>query len=148
KAPHQFRQLTLMFQREVAQRLAATPGSAPYGRLSIIVQWLYEVRLLFDIPPRAFTPPPKVTSTVVELRPRAAPPAPASRDALEAVTAVALGRRRKMLRSSLRSLGVDVAALLADSGLSPEARAEGIDVAGFCALARSYRALREQDHLG
>jgi 16S rRNA (adenine1518-N6/adenine1519-N6)-dimethyltransferase len=139
--PQRFRRLTLMFQREVAQRLAASPGTAAYGRLSIVVQWLYEVRLLFEVPARAFTPPPKVTSAVVGLTPRSTPLALAPRAALEAVTAAAFGQRRKMLRGSLKALGVDVAALLAAAGLDPEARAETVDIEGFCAMARAYDAL-------
>jgi 16S rRNA (adenine1518-N6/adenine1519-N6)-dimethyltransferase len=128
--------LTLMFQREVAERLVAAPRSPAYGRLSVLVQWLCEARVLFDIPPRAFTPPPKVTSSVVRLVPRAAPLAPADKATLERVTAAAFGQRRKMLRSSLKSLGVPVEALLADADIPPTARAEELSVAQFCALTR------------
>ena len=133
-----YESLTLMFQREVAERLVAAPRNSAYGRLSVLVQWLCEVRLLFDIPPQAFTPPPKVTSTVVHLTPRPDPLAPADKATLERVTAAAFGQRRKMLRSSLKSLGVPVAPLLAAAGISGSARAEELSVAQFCALARAF----------
>ena len=125
-----------MFQREVAERLVAAPRSPAYGRLSVLVQWLTEPKILFDLPPRAFVPPPKVTSSVVMLTPRAAPLAPAAKPALERVTAAAFGQRRKMLRSSLKTLGVPVEPLLAAAGIPPTARAEELSVAEFCALAR------------
>ena len=131
-----YESLTLMFQREVAERLVAVPRSKAYGRLSVIVQWLTEPKLLFDIPPRAFTPPPKVTSTLVALQPRPEPLAPASREALEQVTAAAFGQRRKMLRASLKGLRVPIEPLMASAGISPTARAEELSVADFCALAR------------
>ncbi len=136
-----YQRFTLMFQREVAVRLAAAPGGRDFGRLSVLVQWLCAARILFDVPARAFTPPPKVTSTVIELIPRAAPLAPARRECLERVTAAAFGQRRKMLRSSLKSLGVDVTALLATAGVEPTARAEELDIAAFCALARTVEAM-------
>ncbi len=134
-----FHSLTLMFQKEVVDRLAAPPRSPDYGRLSVITQWLCEVRPLFNIDRRAFTPPPVVTSTVVRLDPRPAPAAPAAFDVLERVTAAAFGQRRKMLRSSLKSLG-DADALLAASGIPPTARAEELPVESFCALARTLAA--------
>jgi len=130
--------LTLMFQREVADRLVAAPGSKAYGRLSVITQWRSDARVLFNLPPRAFTPPPKVESTVVHLTPRANPE-PADWKTLEKVTAAAFGQRRKMLRQSLKSLG-NAEALLEEVGIAPTARAEEIDVAGFAALARAHRA--------
>lgn len=133
--------LVLMFQKEVAARLAAAPGTSAYGRLSIITQWLCEVSCLFDVSPKAFVPPPKVTSTVVQLRPRETPLAPASFETLEAITAAAFGQRRKMLRSALKSLNVPPEELLERADITPTARAEEIDVAGFCALARAYDAL-------
>ncbi len=133
-----FAGLTLMFQKEVARRIAATPGGKVYGRLSVIAQWRCEARLLFDVPARAFTPSPKVTSTLIGLTPRPAPLAPAESWALERVTAAAFGQRRKMLRSSLKTLGLDSDALIASAGVSARARAEEIDVEGFCALARAY----------
>ena len=131
-----YESLTLMFQREVAERLVAAPRSPAYGRLSVLVQWLCEAKILFDIPPRAFTPPPKVTSSVIRLVPRTAPLAPADKAMLERVTAAAFGQRRKMLRSSLKSLGVPVEALLAGAGVAPTARAEELSVAEFCTLAQ------------
>ena len=132
-----YESLTLMFQREVAERLAAAPREAAYGRLSVIVQWLCTARIMFDLPPRTFVPPPKVTSSVVTLTPRAAPLASASRPVLERVTAAAFGQRRKMLRASLKTLGVPVEPLLAAAGIAPTARAEELSVAEFCALARA-----------
>ena len=130
--------LTLMFQKEVAKRIAAQPRSKDYGRLSVLAQWACETKLLFDIPARAFTPPPKVTSSLVRLKPRAAPE-PVAVENLERVTRAAFGQRRKMLRQSLKSLGVDSLALLAKAGIKPESRAEELDVAEFCALARALR---------
>jgi 16S rRNA (adenine1518-N6/adenine1519-N6)-dimethyltransferase len=134
--------LTLMFQREVALRLCAPPGGRAYGRLSVLAQWLCEVRSLMHLPARAFTPPPQVASTLVQLIPRPQPLAPAGRDDLERVLQAAFGQRRKMLRSSLKSLDGEPEALLAKAELPPTARAEQIDVAGFCRLARSYAARR------
>jgi 16S rRNA (adenine1518-N6/adenine1519-N6)-dimethyltransferase len=136
----EYESLTLMFQREVAERLVAAPRSPAYGRLSVLVQWLTEPRILFDVPPRAFVPPPKVTSSVVGLTPRATPLAPAARPALEKITAAAFGQRRKMLRSSLKSLGLPVASLLEAAGIAATARAEELSVAEFCALARALTA--------
>jgi 16S rRNA (adenine1518-N6/adenine1519-N6)-dimethyltransferase len=137
-----FESLTLMFQKEVADRLIARPRSKDYGRLSVITQWLAEARRLFDVPARAFTPPPKVTSTVVELRPRPAPLHPADMATLERVTAAAFGQRRKMLRQSLRSLTPDALALLARADVPETARAEELDVDAFCRLARVAATLR------
>jgi 16S rRNA (adenine1518-N6/adenine1519-N6)-dimethyltransferase len=129
--------LTLMFQREVAERLTAVPRSKAYGRLSVLVQWLAEPQILFDIPPRAFVPPPKVMSSVVRIAPRAAPLAAAHKPVLERVTGAAFGQRRKMLRTSLNPLGIPVDALLAEAGVAPTVRAEELTVAEFCALARA-----------
>lgn len=128
--------MTLMFQKEVAKRIVAKPRTADYGRLSVLAQWACETRLLFDISPKAFTPPPKVTSSVVRLVPRATPENVAAED-LERVTRAAFGQRRKMLRQSLKSLGGDPSALLAASNIEPERRAEELGVAEFCALARA-----------
>jgi 16S rRNA (adenine1518-N6/adenine1519-N6)-dimethyltransferase len=133
----EYESLTLMFQREVAERLVAAPRGPAYGRLSVIVQWLCDVRILFDLPPRAFTPPPKVTSSIVRLVPRAAPLAPAEKGTLERVTAAAFGQRRKMLRSSLKSLGMPVEMLLEAARVAPTARAEELSIPEFCALARA-----------
>ena len=132
-----YRRFTLMFQKEVAVRLAATPGGRDFSRLSVLAQWLCAVRLLFDVPARAFTPPPKVTSAVIELAPRAAPLAPARRERLEQVTAAAFGQRRKMLRASLKQLGRDTPALLDAAGILGTVRAETLSVDQFCALARA-----------
>ena len=132
-----FDNLTLMFQREVALRLVAVPRSKAYGRLSALTQWLTSPQLLFDVPARAFVPPPKVTSSIVAIVPRAEPLAPAPQPCLERVLAAAFGRRRKMLRSSLDGLGVPAATLLARAGIEPSARAEELSVAEFCALARA-----------
>ena len=131
-----YESLTLMFQRELAERLVAVPREPAYGRLSVLVQWLTEPKILFDVPPRSFVPPPAVTSTVVGLKPRAAPLFSASKPILERVTAAAFGQRRKMLRQSLKSLGVPLQPLLAAAGIAPTARAEELSVAEFCALAR------------
>ena len=128
----QFTRMVLMFQKEVADRLTAAPGSKAYGRLSVVTQWRAQVRPLFNVSKEAFTPPPKVASTVVEVIPRAEPLAPAVMTDLEKVTQAAFGQRRKMLRSSLKSLGLDPAQV----GINPEARAEDLSVEEFCALAR------------
>jgi len=120
----------------VAQRLAAAPRSKEYGRLSVMAQWRCEVRRLFDIPPRAFVPPPKVTSTVVRLLPRKHPLAPCDIKDLERVTAAGFGQRRKMLRQSLKPLG-ESAKLISAAGVSETARAEELSVEQFCALARA-----------
>jgi 16S rRNA (adenine1518-N6/adenine1519-N6)-dimethyltransferase len=132
--------LTLMFQREVAERLVALPRSRSYGRLSVLVQWLCEARLLMHLPAGAFLPPPKVASSLVQLVPRPEPLAPAARPALERVLAAAFGQRRKMLRSSLRPLTPEVDTLLTRAGVAGSARAEEIDIAGFCRLARAFGA--------
>jgi 16S rRNA (adenine1518-N6/adenine1519-N6)-dimethyltransferase len=136
-----FAGMTLMFQKEVADRLVARTGEEAYGRLAIATQWRAEVRRLFDVHRRAFTPPPKVDSTVVEIVRRTAPLAPADPDILERVTAAAFGQRRKMLRQSLRTLGVDAATLLATAGLTPTRRAEELTIEEFCALARAYQKI-------
>ena len=134
--------ITVLVQKEVAERLAAQPRSKAYGRLSVLAQWLCEVDLAFDIGPRAFTPPPQVTSTVVNLIPRAVPPHAALRADLEAVSKAAFGQRRKMLRASLKALGVDPLPLLEQAGVAPTARAEELDVAAFCRLANAYGATK------
>jgi 16S rRNA (adenine1518-N6/adenine1519-N6)-dimethyltransferase len=131
-----FESLTLMFQKEVVDRLAASPRSHDYGRLSVITQWICEVSPLFNVDRRAFTPPPAVESTVVKLVPRAEPLAPARFETMEKVTAAAFGQRRKMLRSSLKTLG-NADALIAAAGIEPTARAEELPVEAFCALARA-----------
>jgi 16S rRNA (adenine1518-N6/adenine1519-N6)-dimethyltransferase len=133
-----------MFQKEVAQRIVAAPCGRNYGRLSIVAQWLCEVRRLFDVPPGAFVPRPKVTSSLVRLVPRPHPLAAAEPAALERVAAAAFGQRRKMLRSSLKSLGVDAGRLLDAAGVPPTARAEAVEIEGFCALARAYAVLEAE----
>lgn len=125
--------MTLMFQKEVADRVAAEPGSEAYGRLSVIAQATSHTAVVMDVPARAFTPPPKVASAVARLTPRADRPSSERLDALQRVTAAAFGQRRKMLRSSLKVLGG--AELCEAAGIAPEARAETIDIPGFLALA-------------
>jgi len=137
--PPWYDRLVLMFQREVAERIVAVPGSKSYGRLSVLTRWRCEARILFDIAPSAFVPPPKVTSSLVALVPRANPLA-CERGALERVTQAAFGQRRKMLRQSLKSLGRDPLGLLAAAGIAPTARAEEIPIEGFVALARALAA--------
>ena len=137
--PPFYRSLTLMFQREVALRIVAATGDDAYGRLGVLAGWRTEARILFDVSPRAFTPPPKVVSSVVELVPRQAPFA-CEANLLERVTAAAFGQRRKMLRQSLKGLGTEPAMLLAAAGIPETARAEEVDVAGFAAMARALAA--------
>ncbi len=134
-----FDSLTVMLQREVADRLVAPPGSRTYGRLSVATQWRMTARRLFDLPASAFVPPPRVTSSVVQLVPRPQPLAPADPAILELVTRAAFGQRRKMLRSALRSLGTDPLPLLEAAGIAPERRAEELSVENFCALAEAFR---------
>ncbi len=133
---------TLMFQREVGERIAAQPRTPAYGRLSVLAQWRARARILFEVSPRAFTPPPKVVSCVVRLEPLAEPVAPANLADLEAVTAAAFGQRRKMLRQSLKTLTSRTEDLFASSGIVPTARAEELSVQQFAALARACNALR------
>ena len=128
--------LTLMFQKEVAERIVAAPGSKAYGRLSILAQWRCDARIAFEIPPRAFTPPPKVTSAVVQLDRLEAPRFPADAAVLSGVVAMAFGQRRKMLRASLKGLSGDVEALLKAAGIAPTDRAETVGLEAFCRLAR------------
>jgi 16S rRNA (adenine1518-N6/adenine1519-N6)-dimethyltransferase len=134
--PPWYDSLTLLFQREVAERIVAAPGSKSYGRLSVLAQWRSGPKILFDIAPSAFVPPPKVVSSLVRLVPRAEP-LPCEMKALERITAAAFGQRRKMLRQSLRSLGVAPKLLLAAADIEPTARAEEIPVAGFVAMAQA-----------
>jgi len=135
--PPWYDMLVLMFQREVAERIVAKPGGKSYGRLSVLAGWRTEAKIMFDVSPSAFVPPPNVTSSVVRLAPR---PAPLACDAniLQRVTEAAFGQRRKMLRQSLKSLGIDAGALLDRAGIDPTARAEEIAVDGFVALARVF----------
>jgi 16S rRNA (adenine1518-N6/adenine1519-N6)-dimethyltransferase len=144
--PPFFDRLTLMFQREVALRIVASPEErADYGRLGVLAGWRCRRRILFDVPAAAFTPPPKVTSSIVELIPRSVPE-PCDRGLLTATAQAAFGQRRKMLRQSLKpfaaSIGAEAGALLAAAGIEPTRRAEEIDVSGFVALARAAQNLR------
>lgn len=131
--PPYFQSLTLMFQKEVAQRIVAAPGSGAYGRLSVLAGWRTTARLVFDIPPQAFIPPPKITSSVVHLEPLD-DPLPCSAPALERVTQAAFGQRRKMLRQSLKQLGGE--RLLDSCDIDPRRRAETLTIEEFCRLAR------------
>lgn len=141
--PPWFAGLTLMFQREVAQRITAQADDNHYGRLGVLANWRCETHLMFDVPPSAFVPPPKVTSSVVHLRPRAAPLPCGPRD-LERVAAAAFGQRRKMVRQSLKTLGLgteNLVKLMQDVGLEGTERAENLPLEVFAALARGYRDL-------
>jgi 16S rRNA (adenine1518-N6/adenine1519-N6)-dimethyltransferase len=136
-----FESFTLMFQSEVAARIAAPVDTKAYGRLSVLAQWLCDVTQLFHINPKAFTPPPQVQSTVVQLIPRKVPLAPARRETLERVTAAAFGQRRKMLRQSLMTLATGTAfmdgeRLCRAAEIEPTARAETLSVQQFCAIAQ------------
>ncbi len=139
KTREQYKSMTLMFQKEVADRITAEPRTKAYGRLSIISQWLCRVSRQFDISPKAFTPPPKVTSTVVKLIPREVPEFPADLATLEKVVATAFGQRRKMLRASLKSLGGPTEDILAEADITPTQRAEELSVEAFCRLSEVYR---------
>jgi 16S rRNA (adenine1518-N6/adenine1519-N6)-dimethyltransferase len=139
--PPWYDRLVLMFQREVAERIVAAPGSKTYGRLSVLAGWRTQAKILFDVHPSNFVPPPSVTSSMVELIPRPAPLA-CSRKMLERVTEAAFGQRRKMLRQSLKTLGIDPLPMLASAGIEPTARAEEIPVGGFVALARAFEAAK------
>ena len=130
--------LTLMFQREVAERIVAAPGTHAYGRLSVLAQWRARAKILFDVSNSAFVPPPKVTSAIVRLEPLGEPVAPARLCDLEAVTAAAFGQRRKMLRQSLKTLTPDADAMLRETGIDPTERPEQLSVAQFAALARAW----------
>jgi len=133
--PPWFSSLTLMFQKEVAERIVAAPGSEAYGRLAIISQWCATAKKLFDIDRRAFTPPPKITSSVVQLIPRPERLPACDVAVLEKVTAAAFGQRRKMLRSSLKSLGPAMVNVLDDLGIAANLRAEQLAVADFARIA-------------
>ena len=130
-----FESMTLMFQREVAERITAVPGDSAFGRLSILTGWLADADILFDIPPEAFVPPPKIISSVVQIRPLPEPRFPCDQKALETVTRLAFGQRRKMLRASLKSLGG--ASMLENAGIDPRSRPQDLDIAAFCRLAQA-----------
>jgi 16S rRNA (adenine1518-N6/adenine1519-N6)-dimethyltransferase len=144
--PPWYDQLVLMFQREVAERIVACADSKTYGRLAVLSGWRTEARILFDVPPQAFVPAPKVTSSLVRLVPRTTPLS-CDPEALQRVTQAAFGQRRKMLRHSLKSISPETQALLARAGLDPTARAEDIPVEGFVALARAFVALKGEPAL-
>ncbi len=129
--------LTLMFQKEVAERIVATVEDDAYGRLGVLAGWRTRAKILFDLNPQAFTPPPKVTSSVVHLTPNPSP-LPCDLKDLERLTAAAFGQRRKMLRASLKGVKADAGTRISDCGIAPTARAEEIDIAGFVALARRF----------
>lgn len=140
--PPFWQSLTLMFQKEVAQRIVAKPGSKDYGRLALLAQWRCDVRIVLSLPPQAFVPAPKVESSVVQLTALSAPRYPADARVLSEVSFAAFNQRRKMLRAALRGLHPDIEALLEQAGIAPTARAEEIDLARFCALARALAAAR------
>ena len=129
--------LTLMFQREVAERIVAVPGSKAYGRLAVLAQWRCDARIVLHLPPSAFTPPPKVSSAVVHLRALAEPRYPADQRVLERVVAAAFNQRRKMLRAALKALHPQIDQVLEGAGIKPTQRAEEVGLEQFCALARA-----------
>ncbi len=135
--PPFWQSLTLMFQREVVERIVARPGTKAYGRLAILAQWRAEARIAMSLPPGAFTPPPKVSSAVVHLTALPEPRYPANAKTLERVVAAAFNQRRKMLRAALRGLAPDIEDRLIAVGLRPTDRAEQVPLEGFCALARN-----------
>ena len=132
--------LTLMFQREVAQRIVAQPGSKAYGRLALLAQWRSDPRIVMDLPPEVFSPPPKVSSAVVHLTALPKPRFEADPAVLNRVVAAAFNQRRKMLRSALKSVSKDIEAHLQDAGIKPTERAEQVGLEAFCTLARSVKA--------
>lgn len=134
--------MVLMFQKEVGERIVAEPGSKVYGRLSVLSQWRAKVDMVMTLPPEAFTPPPKISSAVVEFVPRQAMAPACSAASLGKVTAAAFGQRRKMLRQSLKQLGGDAEALLSAAGIDPQKRAEQIDVSSFARLAYVWERMR------
>lgn len=138
--PPFWQSLTLMFQREVAQRIVAKPDTESYGRLSVLAQWRSRPKILFDVARSAFVPPPKITSSIVRLEPLAKPVAPAELRDLEKLTAAAFGQRRKMLRQSLKALAPNAEERIRVAGLDPTARPEQLSVTEFAALARAFGA--------
>jgi len=130
--------LTLMFQREVAERIVGAPGSAGYGRLAVLAQWRTRPQILFDVDRRAFTPSPSVTSALLRIEPLADPVAPARLEDLERVTAAAFGQRRKMLRQSLKQLAPDAEPRIRAAGIDPQSRPQDLDIRQFAALARAF----------
>ena len=140
--PPFWQSLTLMFQKEVAQRIVAKPGGKAYGRLALLAQWRCDAQIVLTLPPQAFVPAPKVESAVVQLTALPAPRFPADPAVLSELTAAAFNQRRKMLRAALRGLHPDIEALLVASGIPPTARAEEIGLEGFCTLARNLAQAR------
>lgn len=136
--PPWYHSMTLMFQREVADRLAASPRSKAYGRLSVLAQWRCDVTKQFDIDARAFTPPPKVTSSLVHFVPKSSPLPAGALGVLSKITQAAFGQRRKMLRSSLKTISADPLSLLQAADIADTARAEELDIADFCRLAEHH----------
>jgi 16S rRNA (adenine1518-N6/adenine1519-N6)-dimethyltransferase len=135
--PPWFDSLVLMFQREVAERIVAASGGKDYGRLAVLSQWRTDPRILFSLPPDAFTPKPKVASAVVKLVPKENPEPSCDISVLERVTAAAFGQRRKMLRASLKQVTPDPESLLTGLGLDPKARAETLEISDFCRIANA-----------
>ena len=131
-----FDSMTLMFQREVAERITARSGEPTYGRLSVLTSWLADAKILFDVPASAFVPPPKITSSIVQIVPLTHPRYPCSQHSLEFITRTAFSQRRKMLRNSLKK--INGAQLLAEAGIAPESRPQDIDIEKFCKLAKLY----------
>lgn len=130
--------LTLMFQREVAERIVAQPGGKAYGRLAVLAQWRCDAKIVMSLPPGAFSPPPKVSSAVVHLTALPAPRYPANPKILQDVVARAFNQRRKMLRAALKGLGPDIEDRLVAAGIKPTDRAEVVSLEQFCALARGF----------
>jgi 16S rRNA (adenine1518-N6/adenine1519-N6)-dimethyltransferase len=135
--PPFWQSLTLMFQREVAERIVAQPGGKAYGRLALLAQWRARARIVMQLPPGAFTPPPKVSSSVVHLEALPAPRYPADPEILSRTVAMAFNQRRKMLRSALKGLAPGIEDHLKAAGIDPTARAEEVPLEAFCALSRS-----------
>ena len=131
-----FLSMTCMFQKEVAQRIVAAPGTANFGRLSVLTGWLTQARILFDVDRQVFVPPPNVTSSIVHVEPRAHPLAPADPQVLSKVTAAAFGQRRKMLRASLKNICPSSSEILAAADIAETKRAEQLAIEEFCTLAR------------
>ena len=138
---HAFESMTLMFQREVAERITARPNDAAYSRLSVLTHWLADSEILFDVPASAFVPTPKVTSSVVQIVPLQAPRFPCNQIALEEVTRVAFGQRRKMLRSSLKKIGGEQ--LLNAAKIDPKKRPQEVNIKEYCRLACLYEEQRK-----
>ena len=134
--PPFWQSLTLMFQKEVAQRIVAAPGSKAYGRLSVLAQWRTDAKIAFEVSPQAFTPPPKVTSAVVHLERLEEPRFPADAKDLSRTVSMAFGQRRKMLRARMKSFGKDVESRIVEAGIDPTTRAEQVSIEEFCRLSR------------